>query len=495
MAPHRNTDSSSPNGAVDEPLEQRPLGASDGTDEHPRAPWTTLALMLLAQLMVILDISVVNVALPSIGRSLSFGSSDYQWVVSAYVLFSGGLLLFGGRLADLFDRRSMFLTGLVTFTLASLASGLTGSAAMLVAARAAQGAGGALLTPAALSIIMTAYTGRQRAAAVGIWGAIGSSGIALGVLLGGALTSALNWRAIFFINVPIGIAVAAATLRVVPRGAGRTPRRSVDAPGALTLVAGLVTLVLAIEATRTAGWSSVTPWALLALAAALLVAFARIERVSGSPLVPPRVWSIRSLVSSSAVMAGVTGVVVGSIFLTSLYLQRVMGASAIGTGLDLLPLAGAIFGTAAAASKVLTRVGPRAMIAFGVLVMGAGAVVMATRAGGTSYLSDVLPGLILLGAGVGPMFVAIPVAAMGDVPEADAGLGSGVMMTGHEVGAALGVSLLTAVAGDLTTRVGLIHGTPRAFWMVLALLGVVLLVTLAAVPRRVAAPAGQATMH
>src|SRR5687767_3302459 len=211
-----------------------------------RNPWTVLGLMLMAQFMVILDVSVVNVALPSIGRALDFTDTDYQWTVSAYVLLSGGLLLFGGRLADLLDRRAMFLTGLGLFTTASLVSGVASSAAMLVVSRGAQGAGAALLTPAAMSIVMTAYAGRQRATALAIWGTIGSMGIAAGVLFGGLLTTALGWQAIFSINVPIGVVVAALAARTVPAGPRNGSLRNLDVPGAVTAVAGLLALVYAV---------------------------------------------------------------------------------------------------------------------------------------------------------------------------------------------------------------------------------------------------------
>ncbi len=475
----------------------QPKGASHADDQGgPKRPWTTLGLMLLAQFMVILDVSVVNVAMPSIGRELDFTSGDYQWVVSAYVLFSGGFLLLGGRLADLSDRRRVFLTGLGLFTAASLASGFAASAGMLIASRAAQGLGAAMLTPAALSIIMTTYTGRQRTTALSVWGAVGSSGIAAGVLFGGALTSAFGWESVFFVNVPIGFAVAAGAVVVVPAAAAARLRRSqLDLPGAVTLVSGLVVLVYAIQGAETHGWASMWTVATSTLAAGLLAAFAVIETRVAAPLVPARTWRIRSLTSASVVMAGVTGIVVGAIFLTSLYLQRVVGSSAVVTGLQFLPLAVAITLTAAVASHLLGKVSSRTLIAGGIVVMAVGAALLAARSGGTSYAADVLPGLLLLGAGCGPMFVAISVAAMGDVPAADSGLGSGLMMTGHEVGAALGVAVLTAVGGDLTSRTGLVDAYGRSFVAVLAILGVLMVVTLAAVPKRANAAAGAGHGH
>jgi EmrB/QacA subfamily drug resistance transporter len=462
--------------------------------EEPRRSWTVFALMIAAQFMVILDVSVVNVALPSISDSLHLSSADYQWTISAYVLLSGGLLLLGGRVADLIDRRRAFLVGIGLFTAASLLSGLAQSPLTLILARAGQGAGAALLTPAALSIIMTAYAGKQRQAALAVWGTVGSLGIAAGVLFGGALTSALGWRAVFFINVPIGAAVVLGTLRAVAGGGSQAGAlRRLDVPGALTLVTGLLALVFGIEATRSAGWAAPRTLIALAAAAVLLAAFALLERRAADPLVPPATWRMRSLVSASAVMAGVTGVVVGAIFLTSLYLQAFVGSSPVVAGLQFLPLAAAITAAAAAASKVIGHLGARSLILGGLVVMAAGVLLLAANAGGTSYAADVLPGFLLVGAGVGPMFVAIAVAAMGDVPAERAGLASGLMMTGHEIGAALGVAALTAVAGNLTTSAGLIDGYGRAFTLTAAALAALFVLTALAVPG--GQPAAGATGH
>lgn len=484
MAPHNAADTTAPPHGhhAAAPHSQHPHPAGQHTAE-PRRSWTVFALMIAAQFMVILDVSVVNVALPSIGRSLHLSPAAFQWAVSAYVLLSGGLLLLGGRVADLINRRGAFLAGVGLFTAASLASGLAQAPLQLILARAAQGAGAALLTPAALSIIMTTYAGRQRQTALAVWGTVGSLGIAAGVLFGGALTSALGWRAVFFINVPIGVAVVIGTLRTVARGETQ-PRalRRLDAPGALTLVGGLLALVFGIEATRSAGWTAPRTWVALLVAAVLLTAFARLERRAADPLVPPATWRIRSLVSASAVMAGVTGTVVGAIFLSSVHLQAFLGASPVVAGLEFLPLAAAITAGATVASKLIGRVGPRALVLVGLVVMAAGVLVLAANAQGTSYAAHVLPGFLLTGAGVGPMFVAIAVAAMGDVPADQAGLASGLMMTGHEVGAALGVAALTAVAGDLTSRSGLVDGYAHAFTAAAGVLAALFVLTLVALP-------------
>ncbi|MFC0682621.1 MFS transporter [Lysobacter korlensis] len=454
-------------------------------DDAPRRSWLVLGLMLLAQFMVILDVSVVNVALPSIGAALGFSSGDYQWTVSAYVLLSGGLLLLGGRLSDLIDRRRMFVIGLSVFTTASLLSGLAGSPLMLILSRAAQGMGAAMLTPAAMAIVMTAYAGRQRTTALAVWGTIGSMGIAAGVLFGGALTTLLGWQGVFFINIPIGVVVLALTLRAVPAGVTTlTSIRRLDLPGAITAVLGLVALVLGIEHAGAEGWTS--PMTLLALAAgaALLTAFAWIEKRATTPLVPPHIWRVRSLVSATAVMAGVTGAVVGAIFLNSLFLQGVLGGSPLVTGLQFLPLALVITVSAATAGKLLGRVSPRSMMAAGLAVTALGAALLIHVGEHSGYLTDVLPGFVVLGLGVGPMFVAISVAAMGGIKGEEAGLASGLMMTGHEVGAALGVALLTTVGGNLTTAAGLLTAYPKAFTALTGVLLVLAVFTLIAVPRR-----------
>lgn len=460
------------------------LAAHDEQADEVRRPWTVLGLMLMAQVMVILDVSVVNVALPSIGRALDFTSGDYQWTVSAYVLLSGGLLLLGGRMADLMDRRTMFLTGLTTFTVASMVSASATSATALILSRGAQGAGAAMLTPAALSIIMSTYVGKQRSTALAIWGTIGSLGIALGVLFGGVLTSAFDWRAIFLVNVPIGVVAATLTFREVERGHRTGGLRGLDVPGAVAAVSGLLALVYGIEGTRTHGWGSAQTLGAFAAAAVLLAGFAVIERRVPAPLVPPATWRVRSLISASTVMAVITGAVVGAIFLSSLFLQSVLGSSAVVTGLQFLPLAACITLGAMVASHLLGKVTPKAMMVVGLVVVAAGALVLGSMDAHPGYVTDVLPGFALLGLGVGPMFVAISVAAMAGIPEEHSGLASGVMMTGHEVGAALGVATLSSIAGDIATRGGLIDAFPHVFTVLaVAMLGLAAFAAVA-VPRQ-----------
>jgi EmrB/QacA subfamily drug resistance transporter len=409
--------------------------------------WSLLALLCVAQFMVVLDITVVNVALPSIDAELHFAPGDLQWVITAYVLFTGGLLMVGGRLTDLLGRRKLFLAGLLLFTGASLASGLAPSPGALVAARAAQGLGAAMLTPAALSIITTSYSGAQRATALSIWGVIGSAGAAVGVVVGGMLTTWLSWEWVFFVNVPVGAAAAVIALRLVPRApTADADRGQLDLPGAVSLVAGLATLVYALDGATDDGWASTRTLVLLALSGALLATFAAVERLAANPLVPPRMWSIRPLVSSAGVMLGATGILIATFFLNSLYLQNVLGWSALESGLGFLPLAVAIGLFAHAAAHLLPRAGSRVVTVTGLALMAAGALVLTAAPDRADYALDLLPGLVAIGAGVGLVFPAVSVTGMSEIRHEEAGLASGLMSTAHELGAALGVAVFSAIA-------------------------------------------------
>lgn len=415
-------------------------------ETHQR-PWTSLVLLSIAQFMVILDVTVVNVALPSIGRALSFHPADLQWVVTAYVLFTGGLLLLGGRAADVLGRRSVFLTGLGIFTASSLASGLAPSATALIISRGAQGLGAALLTPGALATITSAYTGAQRTTALTVWGAIGGIGAAAGQVLGGVLTTALGWRSVFFINVPVGLVVAFLALRAIPADPRtRADRRQLDLLGALTVVAGLVLLVYAVEGTGEHGWGSPHTLVPLAVAAALLAAFVAVERRVRQPLVPPSIWRVRSLVAGIALMFGATGLLVGTFFLNSLYLQRELGQSALETGIAFLPITVVLGIGSHLASRFIRQVGSRTIGVAGLLSIAAGALLLSIAPDHASYATELLPGFLVIGLGVGLAFPAASITTMSDVEEANAGLASGLMTTGHELGAALGVATLSAVA-------------------------------------------------
>jgi EmrB/QacA subfamily drug resistance transporter len=464
--------------------------------DHARRPWTPLILLAVAQFMVVLDITVVNVALPSIGEDLRFAGNDLQWVVTIYVLLTGGLLLLGGRLADVFPRRSVFIAGLSLFTGASLASGLAQSGEMLIASRAAQGVGAALLTPGALSIVTSFYTGRQLTAALAAWSAIGSAGAAIGVLVGGMLTTWLSWEWIFLVNVPIGIAAVAAAPRVLPQAAGSGPRRrGLDLRGALLVVAGLVTLVYAFEGASDRGWGSAGTLGLIALALGLLAAFAHAERRTREPLVPPSIWRVRSLIGGAAVVLGVTGLLVGTFFLNSIYLQRATGASALETGLSFLPLALAIGLAAHLAPRMMTRIGSRWLIVIGMTVVAGGTVLLAAAPDQASYGADLLPGLLGIGVGVGFVFPAASVTAMSDVAPAQTGLAAGVLSTAHELGAALGVAVLAAIAAVGNGEEALAAGYENAYIAAAAIALAFAVVAASVVPSVKPAPGARAAVH
>lgn len=425
--------------------------------ELDRQPWSILLLLCIAEFMVIVDMTVVNIALPSIGRTLRFATAaDLQWVVTIYVLFSGGLQLLGGRAADFLGRRRIFLLGLLVFTASSLASGLASSPGWLIASRAAQGLGAAVLAPAALSIITTVYTGSQRAVALGVWGALGAAGAAIGVLLGGLLTTSLGWPWIFFINVPVGVTAAAVALRLVPAVPPvMSEREGLDIGGAATVVAAPVLLVYAITSSATFGWTSPRVLIPLVLVAALLPLFVVIERTVRHPLIPPAIWRVRSLVASAVVMLGATAILAGAFFLNSFYLQRVLGASALEAGLAFLPFTVVVGLAAQVGSRLLAHAGTRLTTTTGLLVASAGMLLWARIPEHATYAADMLPGFLALGIGLGLVFVSVSVAAMAEIRGEVAGLASGMMITGHEIGAALGVAVLsgitTAVAGAATT--------------------------------------------
>jgi EmrB/QacA subfamily drug resistance transporter len=415
---------------------------------HPKRSWAPLALLVVAQFMVVLDITIVNVALPSIGRALDVAAGDLSWVVTAYVLCSGGLLLVGGRAADVLGRRRTFLAGLLLFTAASLAAGLAPSAGALIAARTVQGVGAALLTPAALSLLTTTYHGAQRTTALAVWGAVASAGVAVGVVVGGMLTTWLSWEWIFLVNVPVGLVAAALAPRTLPPGDGiqDAGRRALDLPGALTVVGGLVALVYALSGAAEHGWGSARTLGLLALAAALLGAFAAVERAVDRPLLPPALWRVGTLRAGAAMMLGLTGILGGAFFLNSLYLQRVLGWSALETGLAFLPLVVAISLGVHGTSHLVGRMGSRVLVAGGLALTSAGAMLLALAPDDARYAADLLPGFLVFGLGVGLALPAVSITALSRVDHERAGVASGLMSTAHEVGAALGVAALSAIA-------------------------------------------------
>jgi EmrB/QacA subfamily drug resistance transporter len=417
---------------------------------HLRA---TLLLACLAQFMVILDVSVVNVALPAIGRGLHFSEVDLQWVVNAYTVTFAGFMLLGGRAVDLLGRRRVFVAGLILFGLSSVAGGFAGSGVVLIAARAAQGLGAAVIAPASLSILTTTFAeGRERNRAVGIWGAMGGAGGAAGVLLGGALTE-LSWRWIMFINVPIALASAVYALRLISDEVDRgRRRRGFDLSGALTATLGLSLLVLGIVRTDQTGWGSVPTLAIIAAGILLLGTFVAIEgHVAHNPLMPLRIWSSPTLRAANIVVLMLGGASFSMWFFLSLYLQEVRGDSPIVTGLAFLPMTLCIVVGSTVASRIVHRVGARPLLAAGMLSLTAGLVLYTQLSTGDSYWLGMFGPSLLAAIGIGLSFTPAAISGVAGVAPHEAGLASGLVNTARMFGGALGLAVLATLATSRTT--------------------------------------------
>jgi EmrB/QacA subfamily drug resistance transporter len=414
-----------------------------------------LGLLCLAQLMVILDISAVNVALPDMAQSLGIEGGNIGWTVTSYSLVFGSLLLLGGRLADLFGGRRMFMTGLTVFTVASIAAAMAGSEGTLFAARAAQGLGAALLSPAALSIIMATFTqGHQRAHALGAWGAVGGAGAAIGVLLGGALTSAIGWEAIFVINVPVGLAVAIAGRKVIPADSAAPHQGGLDLPGAVLATASLGTLVFALSQASGAGWSSLQTLGLGCLGLVGLGAFAIVELHTKHPLLRVQRLADRGVGGGFLLMLAVSSVLFGSFLLVSMYMQNVLSAGPMETGLAFLPLAVALAAGVHVGSHVVTRAGVRIPMASGFAIAAGGMLLLSGADAQGGYLSDVLPGMLVTGLGLGTVLVAVAVSIMTGAREDETGMLSGLNTTGHEIGGSIGIAALATIATGTAGQAG-----------------------------------------
>ena len=412
-----------------------------------RRRWIALALLCVAQFVVVLDASIVNVALPTIGRALHFSESQLPWVVNAYVLTFGGFLLLGGRTADLLGRRVIFMAGLVLFAIASLLGGLSSSSGQLIAARALQGVGAALLSPAALSIVTTTFQdGAERNKALGVWGAVAGSGGAAGVLLGGALTQGPGWKWVLWVNVPIGLIAAAIAPSLIAESRADAARRHFDIAGAVSVTAGISLLVYALVDANNAGWGSLQTILLLALAALLLVGFAAIERRSRSPLVPFSIFRQGS-VAGANVVGLLTGAALFSMFFfISLYMQQVLGYDAIKAGLSYLPLAVSIILAAGVASQLVTKVGFKPILATGMALIAGGLVWFSQISVHGSFVSDILGPSLLAAVGLGFAFVPVTIAAVAGIEDREQGLASGMINTTQQVGGALGLAILSAVS-------------------------------------------------
>lgn len=425
-----------------------PAGTHAAPDRHhpPADPrrWTALALICLAQFMLVLDVTVVNVALPDMAADLHLDRATLTWAVTAYTLCFGGLMLLGGRLADALGARRTLLAGLAVFTAASLLTGLAGSAGPLLAGRIAQGVGAALLSPAALSLVTTTFHGPERNKALGVWAAIGGSGAAAGVLVGGALTAGPGWPWVFYVNVPVGVALLVLLPRLVPARAPRPAR--LDVPGALLVTAGTGALIYGLVEAGDAGWTSADTLLPLAAAVVLYAGFAAVERASRTPLMDLRMFTRRPVLAGAFLMLVATALLIGYFFLGSVYLQHVRGFSALRTGLLFLPSAVATGLGAHLASRLVGRLGSRGVAVAGLLTAAAGTVPLTRLSADGSVYTGLLPGLAVGCLGLGTVFVTATTTALGMVDHREAGLASGVVNTFHEVGGSIGVAVLSTVA-------------------------------------------------
>jgi EmrB/QacA subfamily drug resistance transporter len=423
--------------------------------------WLVLVIACLAQFMVVLDATIVNVALPSIQRGLGFSTSTLPWVVNAYTLTFGGFLLLGGRAADLLGRKRLFAAGIALFSAASLLNGVAQSPTMLILGRGLQGLGGAMLSPAALSIITTTFTRTdERTKALGVWSAIAAGGGAVGLLLGGVLTDLVSWPWIFIVNVPVGIAAFAATVRYVPESRADLAHRTFDLRGAVTVTAGLIVIVFAIVKSSAWGWGSARTIGLMATGLALLAMFVALERRSPAPLVRLSIFRIRTLAVADAVLLLVASGMFGMFFFASLYVQEILGYSPLQAGLAFLPVTAGIVIGAGVAQQLVRRIGIRNVALTGITLATAGMVVLTQLPVHGSYAGDLLTGLIPMSIGMGLTFVPITLLGTGGVGDEDAGLASGLFNTAQQVGGSLGLAVLASLAASQTSHV--LHGLGAA---------------------------------
>jgi len=415
--------------------------------------WKALAVLAVAQFVVVLDASIMNIALPSIATDLHASTETLSWVINAYLLAFGGLLLLGGRLADLIGRRRVFIAGLSIFGLASLAGGLADTSAQLIAARAVQGIGGALLAPAALSIVTTLFPeGAERNKALGVWGAVAGSGGVAGVLLGGILTSGLGWEWVLFVNVPLALGAAV----IAPRLFGETRvagSRKIDVAGAVAVTSGMVLAVYALVEANSAGWSSAQTLGLLGAAVALLAAFVAIQARVDEPLMPLAIFRNAHVRAANVTMIGAGAAMLGLFFFLSLYLQQVLGYSALEAGVSQLPLAGTLVLAAGGAGPLAERVGVKPVLVAGLVLFAAGLAWFSRVSADGTFLADILGPSLLVGLGLAATFVSLTIESVSGVDGDRYGLASGLVNTSQQIGGALGLAILTAVA-DQASGIG-----------------------------------------
>ena len=424
------------------------------SQEYLARRWTALILLCAAQFVVVLDASIVNVALPSIGSGLHFSEANLPWVVNAYVIAFGGFLLLGGRAADLLGRRRVFMAGLLVVALASLLAGFAANEGQLIAARAAQGLGAAIISPSALSIVTTLFRdGVERNKALGVWGAVAGSAGAVGVLLGGILTEGLGWEWVLWVNVPVSLIALALTPGLIPESRSESATRHYDAAGALSVTAGLSLLAYALLDASGAGWGSTKIVGLLALSLALIGAFVVIELRSKAPLVPFRIFRLRTLTGANVVGLLLGASLFSMFFFISLYMQQVLGYSPIHAGLSYLPLAVTIIVAAGLGGQLVTRFGFKPILAAGMALVALGLVWFSRVSVGGGFVSDLLGPSLLAAVGLGFGFVTSTIAAVSGVEEREQGLASGLINTSQQIGGALGLAVLSTIATSRTDHV------------------------------------------
>jgi len=419
--------------------------------EYERRRWIALVLLCFAQFIVVLDASIVNVALPSIGKGLDFSQKNLPWVINAYVLTFGGFLLLGGRLADVLGRRRVFIGGLLVVAAASLVAGFAANEGQLIAARAAQGLGAAIISPSALSIVTTTFRdGAERNKALGAWGAVAGAGGAAGVLLGGILTDGLGWEWVLWVNVPVALTAAALAPRLLAESRSESATRHFDTAGAISVTAGLSILVYAIVDATDAGWGSLQTLGLIGISAALIASFVAIELRSQSPLMPFRIFRLRTLTGANVVGLLVGGSLFSMFFFITLYMQQVLGYSAIHAGLSYLPLALMIIAAAGIASQLVTRIGFKPVLAAGMGLIAVALLWFSRVSVDGGFSSDILGPSLLAAAGLGFAFVTTTIAAVSGVPPEESGLASGLINTSQQIGGALGLAVLATIANSRT---------------------------------------------
>jgi EmrB/QacA subfamily drug resistance transporter len=472
---------------------------SDYAGQPDPRRWKALVLLCAAFFMVVLDVAIVNVALPSIGEELEFSRGNLQWVITAYALTFGGLLLLGGRAADLLGRRRVFMAGLAIFTVASLFCGLAQSEAWLIIARAVQGFGAAVLTPAALSIITTTFTeGSERNKALGVWGAVGGSGAAAGVLMGGVLTEFLGWEWIFFVNVPVGVVAFLLTQRIVSESRGLDVPRQFDAVGAFMVTAGLAVLVYAISRAPVVGWGTFRTIGLIVLAGALIAGFVAWEARATAPLMPLDIFRIRLLSAANATGFLQAASMFANFFVLTLFMQTVLGYSALQAGGAFLATAGTAVLTAGPSQALVSRLGPKPVMVTGLVLLVVASLWYTRLPVDGHYFPDLLPAFVIYGAGIALSFIPVSIAALGGVSHEQAGLASGLINTSQQIGGAIGVAIISTVAATHTENllasgsapnVALTEGFQRAMWVVVLIGAAALAVAIAFVRREEAAGA------